>query len=104
MYGTVARYRIKPGMEQRLLNLERDIRGLGMKGFICEFIVQTDADPNLCYELVVFESKEGYQGVGELPGWDAINRELTEIVDGEIDWNPGEILYANQVRTPPNVW
>ena len=68
MYGTVARYRIKPGMEQKLLDFEREIRELGMEGFICEFTLRTDEDPSLCYEIVIFESKEAYQSVWGLSG------------------------------------
>ena len=104
MYGTVARYRIKPGMEQKLLDFEREIRELGMKGFICEFTLRTDEDPSVCYEMIIFESKEAYRSVGDLPGWEERNRNLMEILESEPEWHDGEIFYANQERTPPNVW
>ncbi len=47
MYGTVARYRVKPGMEEKLIAFEADVREAKLPGFVAEFTLHTDEDPDL---------------------------------------------------------
>jgi hypothetical protein len=47
MYGTLARYRIKPGMEAQLLAFEQEIQAAELPGLVAEFTLRTDEDPNL---------------------------------------------------------
>ena len=95
MYGTLARYRVKPGMMQKLLDFETDIKDSGMKGFIAEFTLSTDADPNVCYELVIFENKEAYQAVADDPDQDKRYHQLLELLEAPPEWHDGVIIHAN---------
>lgn len=60
----------------KLLDYEAMIKTLGMKGFIAEFTLGTDEDPNVCYELVIFESKEAYAAVADDPEQDKRYQQL----------------------------
>ncbi len=93
MYGTVARYRLKPGMEERLLDFEREIREVKLPGLVAEFTVRMDEDPNVYYEVVVFESREAYRAVAESSEQDARYRELLALLEGPPEWHDGTIVH-----------
>jgi hypothetical protein len=92
MYGTVARYRLKPGMEDRLLAFEREIREAKLPGLVAEFTYRLDSDPLVYIEAIVFESKEAYHALASSPEQDARYRRLLELMEGEPEWNDGEIV------------
>ncbi len=93
MYGTVARYRLKPGMEERLLDFEREIREVKLPGLVAEFTVRLDEDPNVYYEVVVFESREAYRAVAESSEQDARYRELRTLLEGPPEWHDGNVVH-----------
>jgi hypothetical protein len=95
MYGTVARYKLKPGMEGQLLAFERDIREAQLPGLFGEFTFRMDEDPNTYYEAVVFESREAYRAVAESPEQGARYRKLLALLDG-----PPESLSLGQSFLP----
>ena len=61
MYGTVARMRLKPGMEEQLIALDRAEHAVGIPGYVSSYIYRMDAEPNVYYLAVAFGSKEAYQ-------------------------------------------
>lgn len=81
MYGTVSRYRVRPGMMQKLLDFEAAIKESTRKGFVAEFTLSTDEDPGICYELVIFKSKEAYQAVAEDPEQDKRYHHLLDLLE-----------------------
>lgn len=95
MYGTVARYRLKPGMEQKLLAFEAEFREAKVPGIVAEYVYRMDKDPLACIEVAVFESKEAYFALANSPEQDARYRKFLEIIEGEPEWNDGEVIVAN---------
>ena len=95
MYGTVARYRLKPGMHERLLAFEEEIRAAKLPGLIAEFTYRTDEDPNVYYEAIVFESEAAYQAVAHSPEQDARYHRLLELLDEEPEWHDGTVVNAD---------
>ncbi len=75
MYGTVARYRVKPGMEGQLIQVieeqARTFEAAQVPGFIVTYTYRLDTDPNDYYLAVVFASKETYQANAQSPEQDA---------------------------------
>jgi hypothetical protein len=96
-YGTMARYRVKSGMMQKLLDFEADIKEAGMKGFVAEFTLSTDEDPNVCYELVIFESKEAYAAVADDPEQDKRYYQLLALLEMPPEWHGVEVIRANPI-------
>ncbi len=94
MYGTITRYRLKPGMEERLLAFEAEIRDAHLPGLITEFTFRMDDDPLVYYEAVIFESKEAYQAVADSPEQDARYRRLLDLLEAPPEWHDGEIVHA----------
>jgi heme-degrading monooxygenase HmoA len=100
MYGTIARYRIKPGMEGQLRHiLEEQARVFEagrVPGFVVSYAYRMDADPNDYYLAVVFESREAYWANAESPEQDARYRQLLAVLEHAPEWHDGEIVSALQ--------
>ena len=92
MYGTVARIRIKPGMEERLLAFDREERALGIPGYVASYIYRMDTEPNIYYLAVAFDNKESYVANANSPEQDARYRQMLELLEGEPEWHDGEII------------
>src|SRR5262245_53528713 len=95
MYGTIARFRIKPGMEQRLSDEMKRYESLSIPGYVGSFVFRMDTDQNVFYMPVVFDSKESYDKNADDPAQDARFREFMELLEGEPEWHDGEIIYSD---------
>lgn len=92
MYGTVARIRLKPGMEARLLELDREEQAANIPGYVGAHIDRMDAEPNVYYLAVAFESKEAYVANANSPERDARYRQMRELFESDPEWHDGEIV------------
>jgi quinol monooxygenase YgiN len=92
MYGTVARMRLKPGMEERLLAFDREEQVRQIPGFVGEYIYRMDDDPNVFYLAVAFESKEAYRANATSTEQDQRYHKLRELLDDDPEWHDGEIV------------
>lgn len=95
MYGTVARFRIKPGAEAQLIQRQREFDAMRIPGYVRAIVYRTDKDPQECYLAVVFDSKESYEANAKSPEQDARYRLLLELMEGEPEWHDGEILHSS---------
>ena len=75
MYGTIGRYRIKPGMEEQLIEHLHVFEAAKVPGTIATYVYRMDADPNDFYIAVVFASKEAYLANAQSPEQDARYRQ-----------------------------
>ena len=98
MYGTVARIRIKPGMESQFRQLieeqARPFEAGQVPGFGVSYAYRMDADPNDYYLAVMFESREAYWANAQSPEQDARYRQWLPLLEGEPEWHDGEIVYV----------
>jgi hypothetical protein len=96
MYGTVAHYLVKRGMEGRLRHiLEEQGRAFEtgqVPGFVATYGYRMDADSNEYYLAVVFVSKEAYLANAQSPEQDARYRQLLPLLEREPEWHDGEIV------------
>ncbi len=98
MYGTIARYRIQPGMEgqfRHILEEQVHVFEAGqIPGFVAGYVYRMDADPHDYYLAVVFESREAYQALAQSPEQDARYRQLLAVLENAPEWHDGDILTA----------
>ena len=96
MYGTVARIRIKAGMEgqfRQIIEAQMHAFEAGqVPGFVATYTYRTDADSNEYYLAVVFESRETYGANAQSLGQDARYRQWLPLLEGEPEWHDGEIV------------
>jgi quinol monooxygenase YgiN len=93
MYGTVARLKVKPGMEQQLLALGRE-QGAQIPGLVSQTVYRMDADPNELYLVVAFDSPEAYRANAASPEQHARFQQLRALLDADPEWHDGEIVFS----------
>jgi|SRR5689334_8474752 quinol monooxygenase YgiN len=96
MYGTVARMRVKEGMQDRASQLMEEQNARPTAGLLADYAFRTDADPNVYYIVAIFESKESYWANAQSPEQDAQYRALREILEEDPEWNDGEVVYSSE--------
>ena len=94
MYGTVAKMLVKPGMEQKLIELSKSEDMLGIPGLVSTFIYKMDDDPNEYYLAVIFESKDAYTKNADSSEQNARYEEYVQCLEGAPEWHDGEIVYS----------
>ena len=94
MYGTIARMRLKPGVEPELERLSReDIPAI--PGLVFQYVYRTDADPREVFLVVAFEGKEVYVANAASPEQQARYRRYRDLLEGEPSWHDGEIIFSS---------
>jgi quinol monooxygenase YgiN len=95
MYGTVARMRLKPGMETKLKEDMAQYEGLKIPGFVSTMVYRMDRDPNELYMAVAFKDKESYVANARDPKQDERFRKMREFLAADPDWHDGEIIASD---------
>ena len=96
MYGTIARYRLKPGAEAQLVEQLRIFQAAKVPGFVSTYIYRMDADPHEYYLAVLFASKEAYVANAQSPEQDARYRQMLQLFEEEPEWHDGEVVYEGK--------
>jgi hypothetical protein len=98
MYGTIARLRIKPGMEEQIqAEIERqEMRHI--PGVVAEYVYRMDRDARELFLVVMFGSKAAYLANAQDPAQHEEYLRLLTFLDGEPEWNDGEIIASNDLR------
>ena len=94
MYGTVARMRLKPGMEERMRALSDAGRESEVPGFVGQYVYRMDNDPNEIYLVVLFESKDAYFANANSSAQNERYHQIMEMLEAPPEWHDGEIVYA----------
>ena len=90
MYGTVSRMKVKPGMEQSLLEIaSRDVPGI-----VFEHVYKLDSGNDEYIMVVGFESKEAYVANANSPEMHEMYLEYRAFLQSDPEWNDGEIIHS----------
>jgi quinol monooxygenase YgiN len=95
MYGTVARLRIKKGMEARFIDVMKEHEGAKIPGQVAGYVYRLDKAPDEYYMCAVFDSRESYRANAASPTQDARYRKLVALLDGEPEWHDGEVIFSS---------
>ncbi len=93
MFGTVARYRVKPGQEQQLLNQMRSFEADPPEGWVYHTIFRSTSDPNEIWISVVFENEAVYRKNADSPEMDRQYRKMLEHLQGDPEWHDGHVIH-----------
>lgn len=94
MYGTVARFRVKPGMESKLQDLNREYESLRIPGYVGTHVYRMDQDSNEYYLVVLFDSKASYVANANSPEQDARYRRFRDMLLSDPEWHDGEVVHS----------
>jgi quinol monooxygenase YgiN len=99
MFGTVARYRLKPGHEQQWITQMRAFEEDAPEGWVYHTIFRSTKDPNEVWISVVFESEDAYRKNASSPDMDKQYRKLLEHLQGEPEWHDGDVIHEAMRQT-----
>jgi heme-degrading monooxygenase HmoA len=94
MYGTIARFRVKPGMEERAQASMHQYDDVQIPGSVANYMYRMDADSNEYYLVVIFESKEAYMANANSPDQNARYQDMLTFIEGPPEWHDGEVVHA----------
>jgi len=93
MYGTIAQFKVKEGMQEQLIKGFKEYETLDVHGALSNIIYQMDSNSNEWFMAVSFESKESYLANAESSDQATRYEEFIACLDGDPIWNDGEIVY-----------
>jgi quinol monooxygenase YgiN len=93
VYGTIAKFRLKPATEDALVEHLYTFADLNVPGFISEHIYKMDNEPGVYYMTVLFESREAYNANAKSPQMHEFYTKTMEFVDGTFEWHDGQVIY-----------
>jgi quinol monooxygenase YgiN len=99
MFGTVARYRLKPGHESQLMSEMKGFEEDAPDGWVYTTIFRSAEDPNEIWMSVVFESEDAYRKNASSPDMDKEYRKLLEHLQGEPEWHDGHVIHEAMRQT-----
>jgi quinol monooxygenase YgiN len=94
MYGTIARFRIKPGVKDEFVKTMDSFGSDIIAGWVADYYFQTENDPDEFYLVAIFKDKETY--VANADSSEQHERYLvfrSFLVD-DPEWHDGFILSA----------
>ncbi len=95
MYGTVARMRLKPGMDAKLREEMALYERLEIPGFVSTMVYRMDRDPNELYMAVAFMDKESYVANAQDPKQDERFKKMRAFLVADPEWHDGEIIASD---------
>ncbi len=95
MYGTIARMRVKIGMEQEFLRIAQEVESVPVPGIVAVYVYQMDADSREYYMVVMFDSKESYFANANSPEQHGRFMQLMNVLESEPEWHDGTVVFAN---------
>ena len=96
MYGTIAQLNVKPGQLEAFQKGMSGFEEMDSEGYVATYAYQMDADPNVLYMVVMFESKEAYHTNAQSDETNQQFMKMMEFLTTEPEWHDGEIIYENE--------
>jgi quinol monooxygenase YgiN len=94
MYGTIARLRLKPGMDERLREVLGELRPQ-VPGLLFDHLYRLEADPHEFYLVVAFASREAYRANAASPEQHARYERYRQLLAADPEWHDGEIVSSH---------
>ena len=99
MYGTVARFRIKPGSEDTLLSLSRELEDDPPAAYVAAYVFRLDSGNDEYITASVWTDRESYRRNSEDERQQRWFARVSELVVGEPQWHDGEVVHKTVVAS-----
>jgi hypothetical protein len=95
MYGTIARFRVRPEVNRKEFKQKMDsFDSSNIPGWIADYIFQTDADSDIFYLVAIFQDRESYQANADDPAQHERYLIFRSFLADDPEWNDGTIVSA----------
>jgi heme-degrading monooxygenase HmoA len=92
MYGTVAKMKLKPGAEEKMMDAMGGTAN-AQEGHVATYVFKSDSDPNVHFVTTIFESKDAYKKFADSPDQDKRFRQMRELLAADPEWHDGEVIH-----------
>jgi hypothetical protein len=96
MYGTVAKFRVKPGQESKLMQEMGSYDGLNIDGYVGTTVYRLDSGNDEYLMAVVFRDKESYMKNADSPDQNKRYATFRALLQADPQWQDGEIIYSGK--------
>lgn len=90
MYGTVAKFKVKPGSFEAF---KSSIDERKPDGFVATYVFQNDENPDELWLVALFEDKESYFANADSPQQDREFQGWKKFMTAEPVWHDGKVIY-----------
>ena len=94
MYGTIARFRIKPGVKDEFINTMDSFGEAAIAGWIADYYFQMDSDSDEFYLVAVFKDKGTYQANADSAEQHERYLRFRSFLVDDPEWHDGFIVSA----------
>ncbi|HZU75409.1 MAG TPA: antibiotic biosynthesis monooxygenase [Dehalococcoidia bacterium] len=94
MYGTVSRYRLKPGTEAQALALANELDTNPSPGYVGAYMFRLDAGNDEYISVGVWSDRDMYRKSAEDERQQQWFARFRELMAGDPEWNDGEVIWA----------
>ena len=98
MYGSIFRIKVKPGQEQKLIDVfkewDRD-RKPKVSGVVHSLLLKPDKKPNELIGVAIFKDKATYSANADDPEQDKWYRQMREYLEENPSWEDSEFIMAD---------
>jgi len=94
MYGTVFRYRLKPGVEQQWIQLLKEFQDNPPDGFLGAVTYRLDKGGDEYITAASHKDKAAYQQNADSPEQHSFFERMRALMVDDPEWNDGEILFG----------
>lgn len=92
MYGTIARFLIKPGTRDEFIRTMDSFGDEPIAGWIADYYFQMDKDPEEFYLVAIFKDRESYLSNADSPEQHERYLKFRSFVVADPEWNDGFIV------------
>jgi heme-degrading monooxygenase HmoA len=100
MYGTIARFTLKPGSAEEFGKVAMAQESGAIPGYVGTTVYHSDSNPDECWVVVSFEDRESYRKNADDPAQHQRYLELAQFFAKDPEWHDGEIVYSSVAATP----
>ena len=94
MYGTIARFRIKPGVKNDFIQAMDGLGDAIIPGWVTDYYFQMDGDSDEFYLVAVFKDKETYQANADSAAQHERYLLFRSFLVDDPEWHDGIIVSA----------
>lgn len=94
MYGTIAHFRVKPGMRDEFIKTMDSFGDTIIPGWRADYHFQMDKDPHEFYLVAIFEDKQSYDANADSAQQHEMYLKFRSFLVEDPQWNDGFIVSA----------
>ena len=94
MYGTIAHFRLKPGLKDEFIRAMDGFGDAVIEGWMADYYFQTERDSDAFYLVAIFQDKETYQSNADSADQHERYLVFRSFLTEDPEWHDGSILSA----------